>query len=80
MRSRLKRMKKVARSLREYQRLILNGFVASKEYNARIMEGLNTPVKLRVRKAFGLRIFDATEVLLYHQLGGLPDPLIDHRF
>jgi len=73
-------MKKVARSLREYQRLILNGFVASKEYNARIVEGLNTPVQLRVRKAFGLRTFDATEMSSYHQLGGLPNPPIDHRF
>ena len=78
MRSRLEPMKKIARSLREHPRLILNGFVAKKQYNARIVDGLNTLAKLRFRKVFGLRTFDAIELALYHQLGDLPEPLSVH--
>ena len=44
------------------------------------MEGLNALVELRFRKAFGLRMFDAIEVVLYPQSADLSDPPIDHRF
>jgi len=37
-------------------------------------------VKLRFRKAFGFRTFEAIEVALYHQLGQLPEPEVAHRF
>ena len=80
MRSRLDPIKKVARSLREHRQLILNWFVAKRQYNADIVEGLNTLVKLRFRKAFGFRTFDAIEVALYHQLGKLPEPEVTNRF
>ena len=36
--------------------------------------------KLRFRKAFGHRTFDAIEVALYHQLGQLLKPELAHRF
>ena len=71
-------MKKATRSLREHPRLILNGFVAKKQYNARIVDDLLTLAKLRFRQAFGLRTFDAIELALYHQLGDLPEPLSVH--
>lgn len=80
MRSRIDPLKKVARSLREHRTLILNWFAAKKQYNAGIVEGLNANAKLRFRKAYGFRTFEAVEVALYHQLGCLPEPQITHRF
>lgn len=88
MRSRIDPLKKVARSLREHRRLILNWFRARKQYNAGIVEGLNANAKLRFRrrrrsiapKAYGFRTFDAVQVALYHQLSCLPEPQITHRF
>ena len=80
MRSRSEPIKKVARSLREHRESILNWFRAKKRYNAGIVEGLNGLVKLRFRKAFGFRTFQAIEVALYHQLGALPEPKVAHRF
>ena len=73
-------MKKIARSLREHPRLILNGFVAKKQYNARIVDDLNTLAKLRFRKVFGLRTFDAMGLVLYYQLRDLTGPPSTHRF
>lgn len=80
MRSRLEPVKKVARSLRVHRELILNWFRAKKLYNSGIVEGLNLLVKLRFRKAFGFRTFEAMETALYHQLGQLPEPPVTHRF
>ena len=80
MRSRLDPIKRVARSLREHRESILNWFRAKRRFNAGIVEGLNGLVKLRFRKAFGFRTFQAIEVALYHELGALPDPHVAHRF
>jgi len=80
MRSRLEPIKKVARSLRVHDRLILNWFAAKKEYSSGIVEGLNNKVKLTIRKAYGFRELKSAEVALYHALGKLPEPKLDHRF
>ena len=80
MRSQLDPIKRVARSLREHRESILNWFRAKKQFNAGIVEGLNGLVKLRFRKAFGFRTFQAIEVALYHELGELPQPTVVHRF
>ena len=48
-------MKKVARSLRAHEDLILNWFAAKKEYSSGIVEGFNNKVKLTIRKAYGFR-------------------------
>lgn len=80
MRSRLEPIKRVARSLREHRESILNWFRAKKRFNSGIVEGLNGLVKLRFRKAFGFRTFQAIEVALYHELGDLPQPTVVHRF
>ena len=79
MRSRLESMKQVACSLRQHRELILNWFVAKRQYNSGIVEGLNALVKLRFRKAFGCRTLEALQVALYHQLGHLPQPQLTHR-
>ena len=65
MRSRIDPLKKVARSLRQHRPLILNWFRAKKKFNSGIVEGLNANVKLRFRKAYGFRTFNAMEVALY---------------
>jgi transposase len=80
MRSRLDPVKKVAKSLRTHRELILNWFRAKKAYNSGIVEGMNLLVKLRFRKAFGFRTVEALKIALYHQLGGLPEPKLAHRF
>ena len=80
MRSQLEPMKKVARSLREHEELLMNWFVAKGEISAGIVEGLNNKAKLTMRKAYGFRTAEAIEVALYHQLGKLPEPEFTHRF
>jgi transposase len=80
MRSRIEPIKRVARSLRTHREPILNWFRAKKQYNSGIVEGKNSRVKLRLRKASGFRTFTAMEVALYHELGQLPEPICIHRF
>lgn len=80
MRSRIEPLKRVARSLRTHREPILNWFRAKKQYNSGIVEGKNSRVKLRFRKASGFRTFSAMEVALYHELGDLPQPKLTHRF
>jgi len=80
MRSRLEPIKKVARSLRAHEELILNWFAAKKEYSSGIVEGLNNKAKLTIRKAYGFRELKTAEIALYHALAKLPEPKLDHRF
>jgi transposase len=55
MRSRLEPMKKIARSIRTHQPLILNWFRARGQVSAGAVEGLNNKVKLVTRKSYGFR-------------------------
>jgi transposase len=80
MRSRLEPIKKVARSIRRHDVLILNWFAAKKQFSAGIVEGLNYRVKLTIRKAYGFKTLDAAEIALYHALGQLPEPKLTHEF
>lgn len=80
MRCRIDPIKQVARSLRKHRPLILNWFHAKRQYNSGIVEGMNLNVKLRFRKAYGFRTFNAIQVALYHELGDLPRPPATHRF
>jgi transposase len=80
MRSQLEPMKKIAKTLRQHEALLLNWFKAQGQISAGIVEGLNNKVKLTMRKSFGFRMFEAIEVALYHNLGNLPEPDHTHRF
>lgn len=80
MRSRIEPLKRVARQLRQHRQLILNWFVAQKQFSNGIVEGLNANVKLGFKKAYGFRTVDAAQTMLYHQLGKLPEPEHTHRF
>jgi len=80
MRSRLGPMKKVARTIREHQPLILNWFRARGEVSAGAVEGLNNKVKLVTRKSYGFRTPGVAKLALLHNLGDLPEPKRTHRF
>jgi transposase len=80
MRSRLEPMKKVARTIRGHQPLILNWFRARGEVSAGAVEGLNNKVKLVTRKSYGFRTPDVAKLALLHNLGELPEPKRTHRF
>jgi transposase len=80
MRSNLEPMKKIARSLREHEELLLNWFRAKGEISAGIVEGFNNKAKLTMRKAYGFRSDEAIKIALYHSLGALPEPKSTHRF
>ena len=80
MRSRLEPMKKVARTIRSHQPLILNWFRARGEVSAGAVEGLNNKVKLVTRKSYGFRTPEVAKLALLHNLGRLPEPERTHRF
>ena len=80
MRSKIEPMKKVARSLRKHESLILNWFRAKGMISAGIVEGLNNKVKLTTRKSYGFRTYEAVEIALYHNLADLPEPSFTHEF
>lgn len=80
MRSRIEPIKKVARSLRHHQALILNWFRARGSISAAAVEGLNDKLKVITRSSYGFRTFKATETALYHKLGAVPEPRFTHEF
>jgi transposase len=80
MRSRIEPMKKIARSLRKHEELILNWFRARKAFNSGIVEAYNGRLKLTLRRSGGWRTYRAAEVALYHTLGNLPMPPVTHQF
>jgi transposase len=80
MRSRLPEIKKVAKSLRKHQELLLNYFSVKERLSNGPVEGMNLKVKLTMRKSYGFRCFRTAELALYHVLGGLPLPPVTHRF
>lgn len=80
MRSKLESMKKVAKTIRKHQDLLINWFLANGKISAGIVEGLNNKAKLTIRKSYGFRTDDALEIALYHGLGNLPEPKHTHEF
>ena len=80
MRSRLEPMKKVALSLRSHESLLMNWFRAKGTISAGVVEGLNNKAKVTMRKSYGFRSQDVLEVVLYHNLGDLPEPNFTHEF
>src|SRR5881628_2662573 len=80
MRSRIEPMKRVARTLRAHEALLLNWFRAKGEISSGAVEGLNNKIRVVTRRSYGFRTFDAMEVALYHNLGRLPEPELTHRF
>ena len=67
-------------TVRGHRELLLNWFRAKKEISSGVVEGLNTNVKLAIRKARGFKSYNVAETALYHELGRLPEPECTHRF
>lgn len=80
MRSRLEPLKKVARTLREHEDLLLNWFRAKGTISAGSIESFNNQAKLTIRKAYGYKSAATATTALYHQLGDLPEPEFTHEF
>lgn len=80
MKSKLAPMKQVAKMLRSHKELILNWFRADGELSSGPVEGLNNKAKLAIKKAYGFKSLKCLRIALYHQLGGLVEPPMTHRF
>jgi transposase len=80
MLSKIVPMKKVARTLRKHQLLILNWFLTKKQYSSGIVEAINGTAKLTIRNAHGFRRFETLKYALFHRLGELPLPEMTHNF
>lgn len=79
-RSRLPPLQRVAKSLAEHRALLLNYFIARKEYSSGVVEGLNNKLKLTLKRSYGFRTDLARKVALYHALAHLPLPPLTHSF
>lgn len=80
MRSRIEPMKKVAKTLRRHQGLILNWFLTKRQYSCGIVEAINASAKMTIRTAHGFRRFETLKYALFHRLGELPLPKTTHKF
>ncbi len=80
MRSQIAPLKKMVRTLRKHQELLLNWFRAEGTISAGTVEGFNNKAKLTIRKSYGFRTEQAIEIALFHALGKLPEPKLTHRF
>lgn len=80
MRSKIEPMKKIARSLRSHETLLMNWFRAKGAISAGVVEGFNNKAKLTMRKSYGFRSETVIQLALYHGLGELPQPKFTHRF
>ena len=80
MRTRIGPLKKVVRSLRKNEELLLNWFRAEGTISAGTVEGLNNKAKLAMRRSYGFRTAEGIEFALFHALGKLPTPKFTHEF
>jgi transposase len=79
MRSQLEPLKKIAQSLRDHEPLILNWFRAPGTISTGVVEGFNNKAKLAMRKSCGFRTHRIIQLVLYHNLGELPEPEFTHK-
>jgi transposase len=80
MRSRIEEMKKVAKMLRKHEELLLNYFHAKRQYTNAMVEGMNHKARVSLARSYGHRSFEVLKLVLYHNLGELPEPPCSHKF
>lgn len=80
MRSKIEPMKKVARMLRSHEELLLNYFRAKRRYTNAMVEGMNHKARVSLARSFGHRSVKVLKLVLYHNLGDLPEPPCSHKF
>jgi transposase len=73
-------LKKFVGTLRNHRELLLNYFRAKNAFSSGVVEGLNNKAKVTMRKAYGYKTYEMLELSLYHALGKLPEPQLNHRF
>ena len=73
-------MKKVAKTVRKHKMLILNWFIAKKQFSSGIVEGLNNKVEVITKRECGFRSTECVIIELYHVLDELQEPPAAHRF
>jgi transposase len=79
-RSRIAPIVKVAKTLKAHQDILLNWFRAKGEFSSAAVEGMNNKIRIVTRRAYGFRSCFTLQVALYHNLGGLPEPPMTHKF
>lgn len=77
--SRIEPMVNVAKTLQSHRVMLMNWFIAKKEFNSGMVEGLNLKAKNLFRRAFGYKSFKVVEAALLHSLGDLPNEPLKHR-
>ena len=80
MRSQIAPLKKLARTLRKHEDMLLNWFRAEGTISSGVVEGFNNKAKLTIRKSYGFRTEQGIKIALFHALGALPKPEFTHRF
>lgn len=80
MLSKIEPIKKVARSLRKHEDLIINWFITKRQFSCGIVEAINANAKVTIRNARGFRRFETMKYALFHKLGALPLPETTHSF
>ncbi len=80
IRSKIKPLAKFSATLWNYRPLILNWFRTGRCHSSGAVEGMNLKARLALGRACGFRSCNACELALYHTLGNLPQPDVDHRF
>lgn len=80
LQSRLEPMRKVARMLRSHEDLIWNWFKVRGQLSNGVVEGFNNKLRVVTRRSYGFRTYRLMELVLYHTLGELPEPIQTHKF
>jgi hypothetical protein len=58
---------------------VTNWFIAKKVFSSSVVEGLNTKVKLTIRRPYRFESFKCTEIMLYQMPGKLLIPKLTHE-
>ncbi len=54
--------------------------VAKRQYTNAMVEGMNHKARVSLARSFGHRSFEVLKLVLYHNLGELPEPPCSHKF
>ncbi|MDD2710364.1 MAG: transposase [Verrucomicrobiae bacterium] len=80
LQSRIQPMRKVARMLRAHEPLLWNWFEVRGQLGNAVVEGFNNKLRVITRRSYGFRTYRVMELVLYHTLGELPEPVQTHKF
>ena len=80
MRSKIDPLKKFVGTLRNHRELLLNYSEPKKTFSSGVVEGLNNKAKVTMRNTYGYKTYEMLKPSLYHALGKLLEPQLNHRF